>query len=254
MRVQDKNRVSSIEEITWEITDTTVAEFVSVPGIIDQTVEVKGLKEGDISIFARVIYNGTIREGYGNKIFVRKPGSYGNATYTDVADPSAYYYKAVYWAAGNGITSGTSPTTFSPNNTCTRGQIVTFLWKALKSPEPSSANNPFTDVKESDYFYQPVLWAKENGVTSGKTPTTFEPMAPCTRGQIVTFLWNAMGRPEPTNQNNPFTDVTPDNYFFKPVLWAKEKGITSGTTATTFSPGKACTRAQAMTFLYKAMN
>ena len=174
--------------------------------------------------------------------------------FTDVADPEAYYHDPVYWAVELGITSGTSPTTFSPNKTCTRGQIVTFLWKALKSPEPSSANNPFTDVKESDYFYQPVLWAKENKITSGTSATTFSPMNPCTRGQIMTFLWIALGRPEPASENNPFTDVSAGDYFYKPVLWAVEKGITAGTSATTFSPGKACTRAQAMTFLYKAMN
>lgn len=173
--------------------------------------------------------------------------------FSDVADPSAYYYDAVYWAAGQGITSGTSATTFSPGKDCTRGQIVTFLWKAMKSPNPSSTSNPFTDVKSSDYFYKPVLWAKEKGITSGTSATTFSPGKPCTRGQIVTFLWKALGSPEPSSMSNPFTDVKTTDYFYKPVLWAKEKGITSGTTATTFSPGKTCTRGQAMTFLYKAV-
>ena len=172
--------------------------------------------------------------------------------FEDVADPTAYYYNAVYWAAGRGITSGTGPTTFSPNKECTRGQIVTFLWKAMGSPEPRSTYNPFTDVKTTDYFFKPVLWAKENGITSGKTDTTFAPGAPCTRGQIVNFLWKSIGSPEPVSTSNPFTDVKPSDYFFKPVLWAKENGITSGTSATTFSPGKTCTRAQAMTFLWNA--
>ena len=173
-----------------------------------------------------------------------------NAIFTDVADPAAYYFSAVYWAYKNGVTSGTSATTFSPGKSCTRGQIVTFLWKALGSPEPSSMDNPFTDVKESDYFYKPVLWAKENGVTAGKTPTTFGPGLPCTRGQIVTFLWKALGSPEPSSTNNPFTDVKTGDYFYKPVLWAKEKGITSGTSATTFGPGTPCPRGQSMTFLW----
>ncbi len=172
--------------------------------------------------------------------------------FDDVADPSAYYYKAVYWAAGEGITSGTSSTTFSPGNNCTRGQIVTFLWKTMGSPEPNSTENPFTDVKMTDYFYKPVLWAKENSITSGKTATTFEPSSPCTRGQIVTFLWKAIGSPEPSTTENPFTDVKTSDYFYKPVLWAKENGVTSGTGAATFSPGKTCTRAQAMTFLWIA--
>ncbi len=176
-----------------------------------------------------------------------------NATeFEDVADPSAYYYKAVYWAAGRGITSGTSPTTFSPGKDCTRGQIVTFLWKVMGSPEPTSTDNPFTDVKPGDYFYKPVLWAKENGVTSGTSATTFSPGKVCTRGQIVTFMWKALGSPEPIDMIDPFADVKTSDYFYEPVLWAKEKGVTSGTSATTFSPGKTCTRVQAMTFLWNA--
>ena len=177
-----------------------------------------------------------------------------SSEFEDVKDPSAYYYTPVYWAVERGITAGTSPTTFSPTRTCTRGQIVTFLWKALGSPEPTDWNNPFSDVSSGDYFYQPVLWAKENGVTAGTSATTFSPGNPCTRGQIVTFLWKALKSPEPTSYDNPFTDVSSGDYFYRPVLWAKENGVTSGTTATTFSPGKACTRGQAMTFLYKAMN
>ena len=174
--------------------------------------------------------------------------------FSDVQDPFSYYYKPVYWAVDNGITSGTSSTTFSPGKDCTRGQIVTFLWKAMGSPEPGSTDNPFTDVKPSDYFYKPVLWAKENGVTAGTSATTFSPGKGCTRGQIVTFLWKAMRSPGPRDTSNPFTDVKPSDYFYNPVLWAKESGVTSGTSATTFSPGKTCTRAQAMTFLYKALN
>ncbi len=172
--------------------------------------------------------------------------------FSDVADSGQYYFNPVYWAVENGVTSGTSPSTFSPNKECTRGQIVTFLWKAMGSPEPNSTNNPFTDVKISDYFYKPVLWAKEKGITSGTSATTFSPGKACTRGQIVTFLWIASGRPEPSSTSNPFQDVKTSEYFFKSVLWAKEKEVTSGTSATTFSPGKSCTRAQAMTFLWKS--
>ncbi len=171
----------------------------------------------------------------------------------DVADSEQYFFNPVYWAVEKGVTAGTSPVTFSPGKTCTRGQIVTFLWKALGSPEPSSTDNPFTDVKTTDYFYKPVLWAKENGVTAGTSATTFSPGNACTRGQIVTFLWKALGSPEPSSTDNPFTDVKTTDYFYKPVLWAKEKSVTSGTSAISFSPGKSCTRAQAMTFLYKAV-
>ena len=122
----------------------------------------------------------------------------------------------------------------------------------MGSPEPSSLNNPFTDVKESDYFFKPVLWAKENGITSGTSATTFSPYNPCTRGQSMTFLWHALGDPEPVNTDNPFKDVKEGDYFSKPVLWAKENGVTGGTSATTFSPGNACTRGQIVTFLYKS--
>ena len=122
----------------------------------------------------------------------------------------------------------------------------------MGSPDPNSTDNPFKDVKITDYFYKPVLWAREKGITSGKTATSFEPGSPCTRGQIVTFLWKAMGSPEPSTKDNPFTDVKESDYFYKPVQWAKENGVTSGTGAATFSPGKTCTRAQAMTFLWIA--
>ncbi len=196
------------------------------------------LRESGDSIYARLTYIFPVL---------------GSKSFTDVQNPNDYYFIPVYWAVARGITSGTSATTFSPGKECTRGQIVTFLWKAMGSPEPSSTSNPFTDVKSSDYFYKPVLWAKENGITSGTSETTFSPGKPCTRGQIVTFLWKALWSPEPTDTSNPFTDVKTTDYFYKPVLWAKEEGVTSGTSATTFSPGKTCTRGQAMTFLYKAV-
>lgn len=177
----------------------------------------------------------------------------GEQLFSDVSNPDDYYFVPVYWAKDKGITSGTSATTFSPAKECTRGQIVTFLWNAVGRPEPTDDYNPFTDVKETDYFYKPVLWAKEHGVTAGTSATTFSPGKACTRGQIVTFLWKALGSAELNDGRNPFGDIKETDYFYKPVLWAKENSITSGTSATTFSPGKACTRAQAMTFLYKAV-
>ena len=184
-------------------------------------------------------------------------------TFTDVAD-DAYYADAVAWAVANGITNGTSATTFSPDKPCTRGQVVTFLWRANGSPEPggvelgenelpiSSENAcPFTDVDESAYYYKAVLWAVANGVTAGTSATTFSPDKPCTRGQVVTFQWRAAGEPEPTATECPFKDVPAGAYYEKAVLWAVEKGITNGTGATTFSPDKTCTRGQIVTFLYR---
>ncbi|MBQ6262570.1 MAG: S-layer homology domain-containing protein [Clostridia bacterium] len=163
----------------------------------------------------------------------------------------AYYEDPVTWAVNTGITTGTGTDTFSPNVSCTRAQVVTFLWRAAGSPEPESANNPFSDVKESDYYYKAVLWAVENGVTVGTAKTAFSPKAACTRGQIVTFLWRANGEPKPKASTLAFADVRDSDYFATPVLWAVGKGVTLGTGADTFSPASVCTRAQIVTFLYR---
>ena len=174
------------------------------------------------------------------------------ATFADVKDPSVYFYQPVYWAVEYGITSGTSATTFSPYNPCTRAQVMAFLWKAMGATEVEGSN-PFTDVKEIDYFYKPVLWAVENNITSGTSATTFSPYNTCTRAQVMAFLYKAMGSPG-VSGSNPFTDVKESDYFYNAVLWAVSQGITNGTSATTFGPYNTCTRAQVMTFLYKAMN
>ena len=164
----------------------------------------------------------------------------------------AYYFEAVNWAVANSVTNGTSETTFSPNVGCTRAQVVTFLWRAAGQPEPTEGTNPFTDVKEGTYYYKAVLWAVEKGITNGTSETTFDPDETCTRGQIVTFLWRRAGKPAPTGANNPFADVKPSAYFGSAVLWAVEKGITNGTSETTFEPNEDCTRAQVVTFLFRA--
>ncbi|MBQ3355577.1 MAG: leucine-rich repeat protein [Clostridia bacterium] len=165
-----------------------------------------------------------------------------------------FYYDAVLWAvnAKPQVTAGTSDTTFSPNDTCTRAQVVTFLWRAKGCPEPKSTDNPFTDVSATDYYFKAVLWAKENDVTAGTSATTFSPNAGCTRAQVVTFLWRAEGQPKPTSSANPFKDVT-GGYYYDAVLWAVEKKITAGTSDTTFSPDNTCTRGQIVTFLYRAV-
>ena len=164
-----------------------------------------------------------------------------------------FFYDAVLWAvnADPQVTSGTSKTTFSPSDTCTRAQVVTFLWRAKGCPEPKSSNNPFSDVREGEYYYKAVLWAVENEITAGTSKTTFSPNAGCTRAQVVTFLWRTEGQPKPTSSANPFTDVK-GGYYYDAVLWAVEKNITAGTSATTFSPDNTCTRGQIVTFLYRA--
>ena len=170
--------------------------------------------------------------------------------FTDMPAKGNWAHDPIDWAIVTGVTSGTSETTFSPNAGCTRAQVVTFLWRAAGSPEPTSTNNPFTDVT-GGYYYKAVLWAVENNITSGTSATTFSPNSTCTRAQIVTFLWRFEGSPAPKTTNNPFTDVKPGSYYEKAVLWASETGVTAGTSATTFSPDATCTRAQVVTFLYR---
>lgn len=166
-----------------------------------------------------------------------------------------YFYDSIFWAinAEPQITNGTGKTTFSPNQGCTRGQAVTFLWRAMGEPEPESTTNPFTDVSAGSYYYKAVLWAVENGITNGTSKTTFSPNATCTRGQIVTFLHRTENSPEPLSETNPFRDVRTSDYFFDAVLWAGDWGITKGTSATAFSPNATCTRGQIVTFLYRDM-
>ena len=174
--------------------------------------------------------------------------------FTDVPEEQ-WFANPVLWAVEKGITLGTSAEAFSPNNPCTRAQIVTFLWRANGSPEPESDENPFTDVAATDYFYKAVLWAVENRITMGMSATTFGPNAVCTRGQVATFLWRSAGEPEPENetQENPFTDVEETSYFYKPILWAVENGVTLGVGNGKFAPNTDCTRAQIVTFLYRAL-
>ncbi len=166
---------------------------------------------------------------------------------------NSYYYDAVRWAVKNGTTGGTSATTFSPDAPCTRAQAVTFLWRAAGSPAPSSTEMPFADVPADAYYRNAVLWAVENGITGGTSATTFSPDAPCSRGQIVAFLWRSKQSPMVAAEN-PFMDVNAADYYHDAVLWAAETGITGGTGANTFSPDAPCTRAQIVTFLYRALH
>lgn len=164
--------------------------------------------------------------------------------------PGDYFYDAVNWAVEKGITTGTSATTFSPNASCTRAQIVTFLWRASGSPEPKTASNPFTDVAANAYYCKAVLWAVENGITTGTSATTFSPNAPCTRAQGVTFLWRANGS-KATSAAASFTDVASDAYYAPAVAWAAEQNVTGGVGNGLFSPDTTCTRAQNVSMLYR---
>lgn len=217
-----------------------------------------------------------------------KSGDHGYARYTNaagetvegyildmyytqkVADVSkdAYYYNAVLWAYTYGITAGTTTTTFAPAGSCDRAQVVTFLWRVFGSPEPKTTDNPFTDVSENRYYYKPVLWAVENGITVGTSTTTFSPSKKCTRGEIATFIWRACGSPDPKATSMSFNDVESNRFYYKPVLWADEskffKGVDSivytndsGIAVTdagwprSFGPSKNCPRSLVVHMLYK---
>lgn len=170
--------------------------------------------------------------------------------FTDVAEDSIFR-DAIAWAVEKGITTGKTETTFDPNGTCTRGQVVTFLWRMVGSPEPKTVEMPFTDVVAGSYCEKAVLWAVENGVTKGVTETSFQPDAAVKRGEAVTFLWRMAGSPEAEN-TMPFTDVAAGSYCEKAVLWAVKTGVTTGVTETSFQPGTAVSRAQLVAFLYRS--
>lgn len=176
-------------------------------------------------------------------------GNTGSFNFHDVSRLD-YFYDAVKWAAENGIASGTGRYTFSPNAVCTRAQTVTFLWRAAGSPLPRYRVCPFTDVQPSDYYYNAVLWAVEQGITTGLNATTFGPDVTVTRGQVATFLYRAASAAKPSTFN-PFTDVKTTAYNYNAILWAYDNRITTGTSDTTFSPDAYCTRAQIVTFLYR---
>lgn len=170
-------------------------------------------------------------------------------SFTDVAE-GEYYYDAVKWAVDKGVTNGLTETTFGPNASCTRAQMVTFLWRAAGSPEPTATTTAFTDIDANEYYYKAVLWAVEKGITTGTTETTFSPNATVTRAQTVTFLYRYAGSPTVSGSNN-FTDLEAGEYYINAVQWAATNGITTGTTETTFSPANNCTRGQIVTFLYR---
>lgn len=170
---------------------------------------------------------------------------------------SDFFYEPVKWAVNNKITNGTSSTTFSPYKNCNRAEIVTFLWRAAGSPEPTVTRNPFTDVNSvrDASYYKAILWASQKGITAGTNATTFSPYQECTRSQIVTFLYRYAGKPS-GYYTNPFKDVSSVNEasYYNAILWASGKGITTGSSPTTFSPYASCTRGEAVTFLYRYVN
>ena len=183
-------------------------------------------------------------------VFMKANGNPQTGVFVDVPEGS-YYEEAVDWAVEKGITTGTGNNYFTPDGICTRAQAVTFLWRVAGSPTPKTEAMVFEDVLDGSYYYEAVLWAVENGITVGTSATTFSPELTCSRAHIVTFLWRAANSPS-ARTVNPFTDVATDAYYIDAVLWAVKHKITAGTTLSTFSPDEGCTRAQIVTFLYRA--
>lgn len=187
----------------------------------------------------------------GSKVEVKATFMEDNSVFNFFYDVpnDAFFYEAVKWAVKSGVTNGLTDTMFGPYESCTRAQIVTFLWRAAGSPEPKTASS-FTDVPASAYYAKAVAWAIENGITNGMTETTFAPNATCTRGQSVTFLYRALKGTASGSTN--FTDVKSDAFYTDAINWAVANNVTNGTSNTTFSPNADCTRAEIVTFLYRA--
>ena len=174
-----------------------------------------------------------------------------DATFEDVAVGS-FFFDPVEWAVEKGITTGATETTFNPNGDLLRAQFVTFLWRAAGEPEPTTTVNPFTDVKTTDFYYKAVLWAVEEGITTGTSATTFSPMGVTNRAQAVTFLWRYLDQPAATTGND-FTDVVAGMWYEAPINWAVENGVTNGMGDGTFGINNPCNRAHAVTFMYRAL-
>jgi hypothetical protein len=173
--------------------------------------------------------------------------------YPDMTDTTQYYYVPAMWAAEQKLVLGMDNGEFNAGGMSSRAQAVTILWRAAGEPEPSSTENPFTDVVDNAYthwYYKAVLWAVENNIISGVTPTTFEPQTVCTRGMLLTMLWRAEGEPAASGTNS-FQDVAEGAWYYDAVLWGAENGVINGTDATHFSPNEKCTRGQMVAILYR---
>ena len=215
----------------------------TILGVLKKGTAVETLDE--INGWYLIKYNN--QDGYISKAYTTTEKPSTTVRFTDVSK-NDWFYEPVMWAVSNNITAGVSETKFAPNQTCTRAQAVMFLWNQAGKPVVSRKNS-FKDVKSSDWYYNAVQWAVSEGITNGTSKTTFSPSKTCNRAEIVTFLWNQAGKPS-VSASNPFKDVKSSDWYYKAVQWAVKKGVTSGTSKTTFSPTKACTRAQIVTFMY----
>ena len=207
----------------------------------------------DLTDYTTVIYEGDpiCTDHDWDGLVCRNCGEVRENPFEDVPEDS-FYFLPVLWAVDEGITNGTSATTFNPGGDLLRAQVVTMLWRHAGSPVVE-ISNPFTDVKEGDWYFNAVLWAVSEGITSGTSATTFGPAGVTIRAQVVTFLWRYLDSPDAV-ADNPFTDVDDAAWYGKPIGWAVENGITNGISATEFGVKTNCIRAHMVTFLYRAMN
>jgi len=172
--------------------------------------------------------------------------------YKDVTNTKDFWYTPTNYLSSKGVVKGyDKQTLFKPANDCTRAQMLTFMWRLQGEPTPKASSCKFPDVKKTDYFFKPVIWAVEQGITTGYKDGTFKPQNVCTRAQTVTFLWRMAKTPKPGTSKNPFKDVKTGDYFYKAVLWASGKKIVAGYFDGTFRPQGKCLRRQMVTFLYK---
>ena len=207
----------------------------------------------ELTDYTTVIYEGDpiCTDHDWDGLVCRNCGEVRENPFEDVPEDS-FYFLPVLWAVDEGITNGTSANTFNPGGDLLRAQVVTMLWRHAGSPVVQIAN-PFTDVKEGEYYYDAVLWAVSEGITNGTSATTFGPAGVTNRAQVVTFLWRYLDSPDAVAEN-PFTDVDASAWYGMPILWAVENGVTDGMSATEFGVNTNCNRAHMVTFLYRAMN
>ena len=225
---------TSDKSVTWSTSNPSVTS-------IDENGILTGVSQGTAVIQA------TAKDG--SQVFGSKTIQ---VIFNDVADPSSNYYDAVYWAVNKGITSGISSTSFGPGNNCTRGQIITFLYRALGNGE-NAPDAGFADNNPGDYWYQAVNWAAAHGIAAGTGANTFSPNRNCTRGEIITFLYRAAGGGSKNAACN-FSDVKNGSYCYDAVNWAVANGITNGTAPGAFGTDNFCTRSQAVVFLSRIIN
>lgn len=253
--VEDGEQIDILTDKPISATVNRAVRFrVAVGAELINNVKNVSIKAG--AGYTMVSYAEPEHTGYKDYTFSKtdKPEDPAESTWECRDVPSGHWAEEpVKWAVANGITQGTGPDTFSPDDPCTRGQIVTFLWRAAGSPEPKGESNPFADVKEGEYYYKAVLWAVENEITSGTSETTFAPSAKVSRSQTVAFLYRAAGSPPTLDTSTGFSDVNEDAWYAGAIQWAVANEITNGVSDTSFGPEQSCTRGQIVTFLYRNM-